>query len=166
MVTINLLPWRDYQRAFEERRLQGILLLTLLLSLGGGWVWNSYVQRAQVATQRQIELLKQKLHEQVGPQRLQRALSASAMQWQQKGEAAKKLFTWLNSQTLQPICFTEIRRDQNIITFLGRARAASDLTDFFNEWDAAGLFAEIKIDHIRQQPNNILTFRFHGRERI
>ncbi|TAK76171.1 MAG: hypothetical protein EPO11_04605 [Gammaproteobacteria bacterium] len=158
MVTINLLPWRDHLRRYQEKSVKRIILIAISVSLSllfaVHWTLKEMIHREQLKV--------------LALQALQPSLPAedSSGKFDRARFATQNLFAELAKGYDDDVCFTGITREKNSITFSGSARTAAELTDFLKNWHATYLFAEIKIDQLQYQPDNgWVQFRFRAIER-
>lgn len=173
MVEINLAPWREQKKRYEMNVLKIMLAVAFvvpaLLSFMIYWQAASKVNALnRRVTEKQDEMLAlagaeqayvamKKRNEIVGQ------LSHTLFRYQL---STKSLFAELIKKPIKNLCFTEMSREKNIITFSGFARSAADLTDFLQQWDARDLFSEIKIENLhRVKSDPYMRFRFQVSEK-
>lgn len=163
MVEVNLLPWRDYTRAYQRKQIKVILFLTVVLSVLP--LMGAFIFLSQQEKKRHLHVLQ--LKQEVARYGKTRMLpKAGALR---RGENKKIISQQHRTQQLfhalafikeENLCFTNMTRVKETIVFTGIARSALDLTLFLTHWRGVSLFSEVKIEQIEQQKNQV---RFHLR---
>ena len=169
MVTINLLPWRQYTRAYHVKVMKRmiIMMLSLAIFIIVG-VHRIIAQQIQVM-QKRVTRLEQSTHRLVNLNKLShlkqdRSNTAKLEKIISSYRAAtQNLFAEFTKVYKPKVCFTEITRTKNTLIFSGNTRSAADLTEFLKTWSAAYLFEEIKLEQM-QQKNGFIYFHFQALE--
>jgi Tfp pilus assembly protein PilN len=170
MVNLNLFPWREHMHAYQQKRIIKMLLCSLFLTGFFLAFIHFYILRQE--NKLNIHLLK--LHEGINFNLTKGYTQEKNLNAHQEDIIKKlidyhihtqKLFASLTTYTAD-FCFTEMQRNKNTMTFMGKARSVRNLTDFLRNFRAASSFSEIKIDDINQQENDDVYFRFHAFENI
>lgn len=172
MVEINLLPWRKHRRIYEDKIEKKVILLSIVITfliLSGAhfFVWGQVSDM-----QTHIEQLEEEAHKFSHEQKFMQDIDHHSIPvdlvkniFAYRSET-KNLFTELGKAHEYSVCFNEIGREKNRITFSGNTRSASDLTEFLKNWSAGSLFTEIKIEHLQQRPGHgLMEFRLEAIEK-
>ena len=164
MVNINLLPWRTTLSKYQKRALQKNLfrwaLLAMVLLWSMHWVITSKHQKILA----QITHLKQKMDDYQTALTVQQAKHQVMNQMHNiihYAEETEKLLRSLSNH-YPALCFNEMIRDKNSLLVRGETYSSTDLTAFLQHWQAADLFAEIRIKSIERSENNLLQFNFQA----
>jgi Tfp pilus assembly protein PilN len=170
MVIINLLPWRKQRERYERESLRKSLwmsgLLSCVLVALLQWMAGRHLEglRAHVReleggiqTFSTVQRFMQDNPHDASPDSVRKNMLAYQA-------ATKGLFMELGKEYGNSVCFTDITREKNTITFVGNVSSAEDLTDFLKRWNVAQLFSEIKIGYLQQQENRPMRFSFQALE--
>jgi len=169
MVEINLYPWRNELRQYQEtvtKRLCWSALFLAMLCSGGieGWLWR----QGSLANERIMHIhdeisqyAQYEAHLHAGSNQLSIAELNERM-----GRLAQtaQFLSLLHSEPDADLCFSTITRKDNVILFSGQSRSHADLNKFLHQWMAATLFTDIHIDEITEHEDGSLHFRFQGTE--
>jgi hypothetical protein len=164
MVTINLLPWRTYERMYRKKVVKKFILLSTLLPLLVIVLLHGWLTQREAKTQTHIAALRA-IITQHAIQHGKRGLTfaeqnTAAMLLSQK--TIYRLFTELGLLKTSAVCFREIKGNKNSVYFIGQTHNASDLTEFLSHWHPALLFSEIRIKKMQQQEQGNLQFVFQA----
>lgn len=167
MVTFNLLPWRQYQKAQQQKRLTIIMGSVILFSVTT--IMIAYLVMSAWERQRayHITALTSEWHryQESNALRRKKFLSQTKPVNQVNHDITMdKLFSGLAKQSPENVCFTEMVRDKNTIIFTGVTDSAADLTTYLRQWSLAYLFTDITLKLLEQQDNGSLRFIFLARE--
>ncbi len=148
MVTINLLPWREYTRHYQKQMMKKILLrsmLAMLLILAGIHV---FLSKQQANSHIRIDILQKQLdHYQM--QSVERKPASRADKPLLKPPfPISTLFFELGKMSKEPVCFTDIVQNNQATLFIGNTHSAADLTHYLKNWQAAHLFSQININQL------------------
>lgn len=159
MVNINLLPWRDYELEYQKRNLFKISFMIIGLAALMGFSIHMVISRQEIAMQNRVALINQKLND----YREQNQIADKPVSLIQNRPYGKIFF---ESKTMYQamVCFTDIEKMNKTISFAGKARSLTGLTEFLLQWEAAYLFSEIQIKLIEQQENGLVKFGFQAKE--
>lgn len=164
MVSINLLPWREQKRIYQIKVMKKMLMFTVLMVLCIFSVTHFMLSQHENKVRDQIAVIAAKIKR----NQLQQEKSIKQVQptLNKMDQAAliSKIFYEISNKQPEKVCFTNIERQNNIFSFTGKARSMTELTDFFRHWNAAYLFAEIKIKLIEKQEDGWLRFGFQASE--
>jgi hypothetical protein len=159
MVEINLLPWRDYTRDYENKVMKKTLLTTLLLTALILVGIHHILSKREAALQAHLDMLQKQ------PQQLQwqsvKPVKTSRPLHELHPEITI-LFEELKKMRANEVCFTDIIRNNNMTLFMGKAYSAADLTNYLKNWRAAYLFSQININQLEQKNGAITQFRFEA----
>lgn len=157
MVDINLLPWREKTARYQRKITQAILIMpalaALCLYLLIHHVFNNRIADLQIS----IVHLKQQIAE---AELYARTLKTSDEKPIFFDESAKRILLALSQKPLD-ICFTDIKKLQNGVSFHGEAYPASAFAQFLLHEKMASLFSDIKIEQLATKQNGI-QFAFRG----
>jgi|GEM_PF-6041051 Tfp pilus assembly protein PilN len=167
MVTINLLPWRQYEKAYQTRRIKLIFLLVILLSVTNIVAGYLLVSRQVRQSGLRVAALTDEINRYQMHSRLLRVAvppvdGSIGNRYGQEFTAAR-LFAGLGRDQTQDVCFTEIKRNKGTILFVGKTRSAADLTDYLRRWNVGYLFSEITLKLLEQE-NGLMRFIFQAQE--
>jgi len=171
MVVINLLPWRTYKQIYEEKIIKKMLLSVMcfstLIAAMAHFFLSQQVHGVSLRIvhlqeeMRQMRLLKKQIRKdqhQMNSLNMMRRLQEYRL-------ATSQLFGELGKNNAADVCFTSIVRNKNSLLFSGNVSSALALTAFLKTWSALFLFSEIKLDYLKQQPENrFMEFRFRAIE--
>lgn len=169
MVVINLLPWRIYQKSYEDKAIKTILLLSIMITVVGWVVAHELLSRRLHFWVMRVDHIKQELKtfsdidQKIEKENQGRVLSAKA---EKKGISLldlKHLFFSLGQKKTADLCLAELSHEKNHFIFSGETPTAFELTQFLMHWKAADLFSEIKIKSLKQRPDQDgLQFQFQA----
>jgi hypothetical protein len=159
-VEINLLPWRDYKRAYQNKVMKKILLATLLFTMIILTILHQILSSRETALQIRIDVILNQI-QQWREQSIRQNQKQSSQPLPKPPSDITTLFDELKKMNENEVCFTDISRKKNMTMFTGKAHSAADLTDYLQNWRAAYLFSHIKINQLKQK-NNTAEFRFEA----
>lgn len=143
MVEFNLLSWRKLQQKYQITMLRYILLFSVLFPILLIFVahvifttWEHSIKNRVI----KIQQAKQTAHEE--PSSAKTELSARILQFQR---ASVELLSIFGNGFGPVICLDEVNYNGQYMRFSGRARSATDLRTFFQEWRAATFFHKFKL---------------------
>jgi Tfp pilus assembly protein PilN len=171
MVTINLLPWREYERVYQLKEVKKCLAIVILLVMMVIILMHVIFSKREAEMRVSVAAKKEKLthyYQSTDLNRVSHASSASVnsiMQLQNHHAFIRQLFVELGKSNVSEVCFTEIEHTNHSISFIGKARSATNLTEFLRHWTAASLFTEIRINTIEQQEDGLVRFGFQAVEK-
>lgn len=170
MVEINLLPWRDARRRHQTKKIKVIFALSVMSSLCILVFFYSYLVKQTALVQAQVVKLKQQLayDERQKIRRVNKTVVSvvdPAKVVLGRHVSTMQLLADMGGKQDVDICFTKMERISHHISFSGYARSMADVSDFLRHWKAGALFAEIKIEQLQQQQNDLVLFRFHAQEK-
>lgn len=160
MVTINLLPWRDYARIYERKYLRKMILINLIILSVLFISARLFITNQEIDLQSRIMYLQKEIKKYDVPL-IKKQVSFSPSIYI-KPHTIKKLLAGLVSINGIQVCFANVERVGDKISFVGKAHSAADLTEFLSQWKAASLFSQIKIQSIEQQENDGIGFGFQA----
>lgn len=167
MVVINLLPWRQLLKAYQEKKLKQMLVLVFCLSCAVVFIAH-YVLLIWIDDMHmQMTALKQEWQRLVQVQQLSRSQDnerVNKKKWCDYRDATLRLFAELGKHRAVDICFVGLARKQNEIIFSGNVSSMRGFTEFIQAWPLANLFAEMRINHLQQDAQYHTHFRFTGFE--
>ncbi|HLB42827.1 MAG TPA: PilN domain-containing protein [Gammaproteobacteria bacterium] len=173
MVVINLLPWREYNRRYENKITNIILLASITLTILIVMVIHVYLSQELKKLENAVDALRQQIkkHHDLDRVVYQQKESALAFKkltnhFENYYNGTRNLFNELEQYYPQKLCFTEIHRHQNTVRFFGYVYSMTDLADFLMRWHAIYLFTEIKIEQIDRNKEDRIQFYFKGKEKI
>lgn len=164
MVNINLLPWRDWQRNYQKNAMRKIICACLLLACALLFVVHLSLKSQQEKALLHVSQLKQILndyHADLSVQQYKRLASDQVHNLMRYADSTEQLLRSL-ARHHSALCFSAIKRNKNSLFFHGKTNSASDLTLFLQHWEAANLFAEIRIKAIERLENHLLQFYFQA----
>lgn len=170
MVIINLLPWRDDLRVFQQRKVVKIILLTLLLNIL--FVACLHVILTRQCHQLEIanHILNSKIkkaggihhqHSHMNQPTIPLSIIDNVVSYL---DVTNKLMTNLSQIKSESICFSEVSRHEHQITFNGYANSDIDLAVYLKAWRQSSLFSEMMINKIELQVNGTLYFQITAYE--
>lgn len=166
MVTINLLPWRLYERQYQLREIKKIVCIAIGLAflLVVSLHMTLHFKEKHLVTC--INLLKHNIKEvrHSVPSHQTITLEKYRVKTSVKRNKLGTLLFLLSQLNENPVCFKSIERKNHIIKFSGIASSAMDLTTYLNPWNASPHFSEIKMKNITQQKQGEVQFEFDGFE--
>lgn len=173
MVEINLLPWKDKRKQYQEKRIKqfigGSMLVSLLLICFLHWVMTIQIKR--------LNDKKTTLEEAILP------LADIKNKWEEDNRKNELIFQWkqtlfqyqsitekmmmeLVRPPMKHLCFNRISREKSQMTFTGFAHSVADLTEFLSHWSGNNYFSEIKITKLHLQPAyHFISFRLEAQEK-
>ncbi|RDI48641.1 PilN domain-containing protein [Aquicella lusitana] len=170
MVAINLLPWREKARIYRAVTIRKMLVASVGFALLVVFMLHLAASRLETNKRNQLIQLESALARYPAMQdNIKHKKSMAAVQEREtndpRQQIARQLLMELGRQTGTSVCFSEIVRANQNITFSGYARTASDLTQFLKNWHAAYLFSEIKIEQLEYDSAfHSIRFRFQAKQ--
>lgn len=171
MVRINLLPWREYKRVYQEKATKKMFFMAMAVSVliimfmhhvlaNNVRDLHMRIKQLKLDIQRltvvQKQLQEDESHQDIA-QFIKKLIGYRAV--------SNQLFIELSHLEPAEVCFTEISRAKNKIIFTGYTHSAFDLTMFLKQWPALSLFTEVKLDYLKQQSaERLMAFRFQAVE--
>lgn len=169
MVEINLLPWRQQARLYQRKMTKififvsvvlPMLILTGIHFILAQWVVDAGFRVSHLAAE--ITAIKQAMLPQQDD-----LFTATIRKMFADRDTSVQLFTELDSVKMNEVCFTEITRKNQVVTFSGYARSINELTEFLKNWPIASLFSQIRLMDLHYQSGDRRTdFRFYGEEMV
>ena len=162
------MPWRDYQRLYEQKIFKKILFSTLFLVIGivlsGHFFLARYTKHLEIYIEKlNWEIKNLSLTGKMANQSRSPAFSEGKIkEWIEGQEIMRKLFYSLGTIKQADVCFTKITRHQSNIFFSGTTDSPDHLTIFLLHAPFASLFSEITIDEVKKE-NDHIQFRFHAK---
>lgn len=156
MVVINLLPWREQERAYHKRRLLYCLVLVFGVSSLIVSIIYSDIERKKHFASQHIEKLKVQIAQWAVKKtfvHLSTPLFSRDRAWHLVHYHADglRIFAELGAKPAQHVCWTMVKRKGNKVIFSGRTDSAFDLTELLKNWNAAYLFSQIKLENLSEQ---------------
>ena len=161
MVTINLLPWRDYTRIYSRAQFKKMLVISLIIVSMLLMSTKFFLAKQEQELQLRITQLQQEIKKYT-IQPIKKRAEPDAFLNIKSQRLVKNLLAELISTHKTQVRFASIERRNNSVSFSGKARSAADLTEFLSQWKAAGLFAQINIQSIEQKENSWIDFSFQA----
>lgn len=163
---MNLLPWREREKIYQKKMVNKLFLssvtATICCFVMLHWMLEKHHDRLMSQVQHvQHELNTYLMHS--SDDEKMTALSTRFESLIHHQKTMKNLLLALGESMNTPVCFTDIARYENRISFSGKARSLEDLTAYLLSWKAAYLFSEIKINQLKQD-NQFVQFRFQAEE--
>lgn len=167
MVNINLLPWRRFEREYQNRLLKKIFISTISIALFILIIVHALISHQEKLWQANVAATNKKLslYREINAQNTSNITAFSEVNTPKqydKHDFAIRLFSELSKRNAGKVCFTDIERMDKTLLFSGKARSILELTEFLRGWNAAYLFNEIKINSIETQENGFVHFRFQA----
>lgn len=168
MVTFNLLPWRQHKMLQQMRRANSIMLILIILTVILLSISHLLLAHREKVLHLQVSRLKQKIEKASLLELMQKQTSVSQHQPTKKNlfedAITRKLFLAVSRPASNNVCFTQMTKVKNGISFAGNARSIIDLTTYLRYWQAAYLFSEIRIEKIYQDKNHLIKFHLFALE--
>lgn len=159
MVEINLLPWREFKKAYEKKitRLYILsgLLIGLLVTMPAHFFLGYQIKLSTNKTYQLQEKLQRYFQSHPAPI-LAHYITQSILDY---GNTTQKFFLELSHSYQEQACFTEIVRHDNVIQMTGLTPSPIDLTEFLKNWHLGKLFSQIKIDSLQPSSMDLWQFR-------
>lgn len=163
MIEINFLPWREKRDQYQKKKMRFLLFYSGVLSM---LVWMSahyfFAEKIAALTSgiaklnRQMDSLSEKKITEPNQALIDKLISSQL--------ESEKLIAALANTENPAVCFTEISRDENRVSFIGNARSIVDLTEFIKHWRGAELFSHLRFLDFKKQANQSMHFHFYGFE--
>jgi Tfp pilus assembly protein PilN len=167
MVTINLFPWRQRQQIYQQRMLKKIIGVAFLLTTVANIILYGALLHKENHARLRLAAIKRELKRYAALQaRIAVKTNFAApismtKELIEEQETIKTFFARMGEAYAAEVCFTSLAREQNKMTFVGRARSPSDMSQFFQEWQNTRLFPEMQIEKLEQR-HDALKFRWQG----
>lgn len=171
MVNINLLPWRDYLKTYQRKKIIQILLMTLLLIFLLFYCVRSIIDfeferlllmklslKQKFAQQTSNLNYKNHKHQPILTHSMIEAARASLVN-------TENLMNYLGHHPISGVCFKQIARVETTLMFVGYANSVADLTEYLLALRKTQLFLTLKMDVMKQQGNGVISFKFLANER-
>lgn len=169
MVWVNLLPWRVRQQHY-------ILRQSMVIALGAGAIVTLIAtllfisardrqQQLQTNADALIAASKeadQRLHQLQQALALQQQLSKAWSYYQAQQQLAQQwldFFMRLGSLMPEALWLTQLQRNADILTFVGRGYAMQEIADFRQKLAEQPLLLQVKLGSVTRQPGGELSFR-------
>lgn len=167
MAEMNLLPWRSYERAFQQKRLKSIMTSMTLFMLAVLMIVHFVISNMQHNARFRLTVLNNDLKVMrshfeaasgVGSnnnpdlkenRRLRDHYRFNTLFFKQFGEMAHI-----------GICFTKIQHVNGSWRFSGKAASSSALTSFLLQWPMAERFGEIHVNSLERDHHGDIQFVF------
>lgn len=166
MVNINLLPWRDYLKRYQEKNFKKMLLL----AIGGSLCFLltlHYLLMIQKAHLQERLLQKQQDEKNLATTQTPTAdtLTIAQIIYQHQQYQDYTQHSWLAIQQTENtgVCFNAIVRKAHHVLFTGYAISVLQLTQFLLHWSGMKFFSTIKINQIISEDHGI-KFQFDAIE--
>lgn len=168
MVIFNLLPWRQYEQKYYKRVSKIIFLLSGLLALMIIVIVHAGLSKKMTRIKNRTTLLTEEInryHEQVKrDNHIHEYTSDTIKKIFKHREINKKLLAALGNMHREEVCFMEISRIKNTLSFNGQASSVADLTQFLTHWNEVSFFEQIRIQQIEQIKDGLVRFAFQAEE--
>jgi Tfp pilus assembly protein PilN len=161
MVNINLLPWREEELKYRKKVIRKMLSLAILLVVVINLIIHQLISRHQHAVRERIVAMNKTVDHVnqingVGSTHSKSSVSLS------DSDSLQKLFSVLGKNQAKKVCFTSIESREQSMFFIGKAKSVNDLTEFLLHWDAANLFAAIRIREMEQSEDGTVRFSYEA----
>jgi Tfp pilus assembly protein PilN len=164
MVNINLLPWRQQQRKYEQKSLKVIMGSVFAIVLITVCIRYLYVAYQIDEVSARVESLQQQVVQRSKQQDNKNELAQvdKLKELQVHDITIKSLLVLLGLPYDDEVCFSAISRQKNKLSFVGRTRSPADLTHFLRSWQAANLFADVQIERLERDAKPNMFFHFQA----
>ena len=168
MVSINLLPWRKYTYIYQQKIIKKTIIIFIILTIFILIAAHVLLLKQRRELEVDIHHLEYEKNRFVSLQTLvgmrTRALNPeNAMKEKVSNRSmAKQLLAALRKPYEGSVCFNDISRHKNVISFSGHAKSSTDLTDYLKSGSLASLFSEIKMVKLEWQGVHHMTFLFEA----
>jgi hypothetical protein len=168
MVIINLFPWREAKKRYENRALKKILWCVFLFTTTVNLILYGVMLHKEQQARLRLAVIKRELKRYAA---LQMRMEARTKQNEPINQIklflaqqakTKNFFTHLSASDKADVCFTAVSGDQSKISFEGKTRSAADLSQFFSLWPLSDFFAEIRIEKLEQRSAHESQFQFQA----
>lgn len=158
MTTINLLPWRDAYRQEKKREFFSVLILTIIVTLAGCYVWYSAVQLSidgQLARNNflnaEIDLLNQKVKE-ISQLKAQRRDLESKTEVIQGLQYKRPLVVYYVDELVKNlpdgVYFKRLSRADSLLSISGMAESNTGVSALMRNLDDSDFFDSPKLINV------------------
>jgi hypothetical protein len=159
MVTINLLPWREWKAAYEVRVIKqmmvSIFLAHVVIVLGGYLLiteinreWKTEVAHLSQQVKRKNNWQHQVIADTNPNPNIKNVLPMSLPDQLSPYE----VFQLFQTNRPQTLCFTEVKRHKKNWMIVGKTQKLYDLMLYLKAWYNTSLFSSIHISDLNQGP--------------
>jgi Tfp pilus assembly protein PilN len=152
MVSINLLPWRELQKKYENRLFKKILIslmVTLLILFSGIYFFLYY--NIGILQERVSSLSAQYNEHSLNDDQEKPNMINS-------GKYIFPLIEALSQPYTEKVCFKNIINNNDFVILTGISRSAIDLTEFLLHFAAGNFFAKIEVLSMKQTVSSDVQF--------
>ncbi len=160
MIEINLLPWREYTREYQNNMIKKLLLMSLFVILLIWAVLHIILSIRENHLKLSIDTLQNKIRQLDAA--VSRTKTKKFKQSTQHFFSFAALLSELGKKEINNVCFTDIVYTNTLITFIGKTRSTADLTDYLRNWSATPFFSQININDIEQKNLGLTQFQFQA----
>jgi Tfp pilus assembly protein PilN len=170
VVDINLLPWRASLRLYQGRQIKRTFLIfvfvatTLFLGLRAFMLHKE--RQVQVSITKWEAKLASYERRKARPSHTNTLSTSALLALRQHQVATQKLFAAMTQLKDTEMCFINMTRTNNKVSFSGYTRSTQGLTTLLTSWPAAPLFSEVKLEQLESQQQPFLRFRFQAVESL
>ena len=166
MLDINLLPWREYKKIKNKKKLKIISIATIAFLFAIFLLIHFIFVIYNNTLSEKVETLSRHLENKAVVLTPVNQTSIISLEEMKHIKDEQKFMRTIYQHLLhnqQVVQFNEISLEKNDITFRGTARSAQDLTYFLTHWSIANLFSKIELDYLKKQENHTgIFFKFRA----